>query len=291
MTTTTTTTVNLTVASLLSNTDSVRTLSLINDRGTRLLAESIKRVGLLHKPSVRVETVTIDSIETTSYFLVEGLRRVLALKTLFGSEHVVECDVLTIDSCSTATALQLESNANTTLLSKYCIANATSDLQTVGYTVKQIKETLNVSDSHYKNLRAIANMHPVVHEYVKNGKLGLAHAIAMQGLVQEKQAMVAKQVVSQELSLVKTKELVRKVKEDLTEQDIVRENKVLDTVLNMLVEQLGANIDKSSASTSQIVIKGFSMQSLRDLVAAMQTPIDSKEETVDRSSEATLAAN
>lgn len=273
-TTTTTTTVTLTVGSLLSNTDSVRTLSLINDRGTRLLAESIKRVGLLHKPTVRCET--IDSQET--YFLVEGLRRVLALKTLFGSSYEVECEVITIDSTSVATVVQLESNANSVALSKYCLANATTDLESVGYTVKQIKESLNVSDSHYKNLRAIANMHPTVHEYVKSGKLGLAHAISMQGLVQEKQAIVAKQVVSQELSLVKTKELVRKTKEGLSDNDIVRENKVLETVLSMLVEQLGANIDKSSASSSQIVIKGFSMQALTDLVNAMQTPIDSREE-------------
>lgn len=281
----------LSISALLSNsgTTIVRSNGSISDRSHQLLVASIKSKGL-------ISPITIAMIDQR-YVVVDGFRRLLALKEIRGSEGTIGrtefrvTDEVRSEETSILTSIEIDKN--TQKLNGYDKARAVEALDLSGTDEKKTKESLGCSDSYLRNMRQIAKMSDVVKQMVEERTLGIAHALQMVALPHTSQEKLAIRCKQEKLSLAVFKTIVAEEKallEGVRPSDIVAENRDKEEVLSALCKLLGSD-DRSSYVGNKLTLVDVDLTKIKLLLASLA----SKEENVvasdDRSSEATLQAN
>lgn len=279
----------LSINTLLSNSTStiVRSNGSISDRGHSLLVASIKAKGLINP-------ITVAMIDNR-YVVVDGFRRLLALKEIRGAEGTIGrsefrvSDEVRSEEASVLTSIEID--RNTVKLNGYDKSRAVEALDLSGVEEKVTKEALGCSDSYLRNMRQIGKMNATVKQMVEDRALGIAHALQMVALPHESQERLALRCKQEKLALAAFKIVVAEEKallEGRKPSDIVAENKDREECLAALCKLLGAD-DRSSYTGNKVTLVDVDLAKLKLLLASVANKESNVAASVDQSSE--LQAN
>lgn len=283
-------TTTLSISALLASSVStiVRSNGSISDRSHQLLVASIKSKGLL-------SPITVAMIDQR-YVVVDGFRRLLALKEIRGSEGTIGrtefrvTDEVRSEEASILTSIEIDKN--TMKLNGYDKSRAVEALDLSGVEEKTTKEALGCSESYLRNMRQIARMSETVKQMVEERTLGIAHALQMNALPHASQEKLAIRAKQEKLSLATFKTIVAEEKallEGKKASDIVAENKDREDILSSLCKLLGAD-EKSSYVGNKLTLIDVDMTKIKLLLATLASKEESNA-SVASDDRSTLAAN
>ncbi len=153
-----------------------------------------------------------------------------------------------------------------------------------GHTQEKLAEALSKSRSHIANLMRLLQLPDPVQDFVREGKLSAGHARAL--ITTDNPFELAKQVMSQGLSVRETEQLVKKGPKPERPVSAPKLEKDADT--RALEGDLSANLGlkvsidhKAGAESGQLVIKYKTLDELDALCGVLSaTPMDVSKETL-----------
>lgn len=203
----------------------------MNPEGLEELAGSIKTQGI-------IQPIVVRPIDDSNYEIIAGERRWRAAQ-LAGLDEV---PVLVRNvGDETAIALALIENIQREDLNPVEEAVALHRLLTeFNMTHQEVAESVGKSRSAVTNLLRLLKLAPQVKTLLEHGDLEMGHARALLTLMDhESQHHVAQIVISKELSVRETENLVKKF---LTKSDVVKPTPIVDPDVQLLQKELAVKL-------------------------------------------------
>ena len=232
-----------------------------NSRALDELAASIGQQGVL-------QPIIAREVRSGGYEIIAGERRWLAAQR--AGLETVPVIIRDIDDRS-AIAMALVENIQRENLNAMEESEALIRLQhEFQLTQQEIADTIGKSRTTITNLMRLANLEPMVQNYLIQGDLDLGHAKCLLGLVGKSQIDAAASVVESGLSVRQTEAMVKSFQKKTSKQskiEIVQPD--LDRLQQDISERIGADvkIQHFASGRGKLILRYNSLDELDGILA------------------------
>ena len=232
-----------------------------NSKALDELAASIGQQGVL-------QPIIAREVRSGGYEIIAGERRWLAAQR--AGLETVPVIIRDIDDRS-AIAMALVENIQRENLNAMEESGALIRLQNEFHlTQQEIADTIGKSRTTITNLMRLANLEPMVQNYLIQGDLDLGHAKCLLGLVGKSQVDAAASVVESGLSVRQTEAMVKSFQKKTSKQskiEIVQPD--LDRLQQDISERIGADvkIQHSASGRGKLILRYNSLDELDGILA------------------------
>lgn len=234
-----------------------------DDETLDALAESIKSKGI-------IQPLVVRKNETSQYEIIAGERRWRASKIA----GLAEVPVIVRDlSDETALAIGLIENIQREGLNPIDQAIALSRLvEEFSMTHQDAAKTVGFSRSSVTNLIRLLSLNGEVKDLLKQKKIEAGHAKTLFGLEDHQQLQVAHQIIEKGLSVRKTEELAKKIKQPSLKGDLNIESNNAREWSKTLTRKLSqpVNVYLNKTGKGKIEIQCTSLEELEWLVTHLK---------------------
>ena len=232
-----------------------------NSKALDELAASIGQQGVL-------QPIIAREVKSGGYEIIAGERRWLAAQR--AGLETVPVIIRDIDDRS-AIAMALVENIQRENLNAMEESEALIRLQNEFHlTQQEIADTIGKPRTTITNLMRLANLEPMVQNYLIQGDLDLGHAKCLLGLVGKSQIDAAASVVGSGLSVRQTEAMVKSFQKKTSKQsklEIVQPD--LDRLQQDISERIGADvkIQHSASGRGKLILRYNSLDELDGILA------------------------
>ncbi len=232
-----------------------------NSKALDELAASIGQQGVL-------QPIIAREVRSGGYEIIAGERRWLAAQR--AGLETVPVIIRDIDDRS-AIAMALVENIQREDLNAMEESEALIRLQNEFHlTQQEIADTVGKSRTTITNLMRLANLEPMVQNYLIQGDLDLGHAKCLLGLVGKSQIDAAASVVETGLSVRQTEAMVKSFQKKTSKQSkIEKVQPDLDRLQQDISERIGADvkIQHSASGRGKLILRYNSLDELDGILA------------------------
>ena len=232
-----------------------------NSKALDELAASIGQQGVL-------QPIIAREVRSGGYEIIAGERRWLAAQR--AGLETVPVIIRDIDDRS-AIAMALVENIQREDLNAMEESEALIRLQNEFHlTQQEIADTVGKSRTTITNLMRLANLEPMVQNYLIQGDLDLGHAKCLLGLVGKSQIDAAASVVESGLSVRQTEAMVKSFQKKTSKQSkIEKVQPDLDRLQQDISERIGADvkIQHSASGRGKLILRYNSLDELDGILA------------------------
>ena len=232
-----------------------------NSKALDELAASIGQQGVL-------QPIIAREVRSGGYEIIAGERRWLAAQR--AGLETVPVIIRDIDDRS-AIAMALVENIQRENLNAMEESEALIRLQNEFHlTQQEIADTIGKSRTTITNLMRLANLEPMVQNYLIQGDLDLGHAKCLLGLVGKSQIDAAARVVESGLSVRQTEAMVKSFQKKTSKQSkIEKVQPDLDRLQQDISERIGADvkIQHSASGRGKLILRYNSLDGLDGILA------------------------
>ncbi len=232
-----------------------------NSKALDELAASIGQQGVL-------QPIIAREVRSGGYEIIAGERRWLAAQR--AGLETVPVIIRDIDDRS-AIAMALVENIQRENLNAMEESEALIRLQNEFHlTQQEIADTIGKSRTTITNLMRLANLEPMVQNYLIQGDLDLGHAKCLLGLVGKSQIDAAASVVESGLSVRQTEAMVKSFQKKTSKQSkIEKVQPDLDRLQQDISERIGADakIQHSASGRGKLILRYNSLDELDGILA------------------------
>ena len=232
-----------------------------NSKALDELAASIGQQGVL-------QPIIAREVRSGGYEIIAGERRWLAAQR--AGLEAVPVIIRDIDDRS-AIAMALVENIQRENLNAMEESEALIRLQNEFHlTQQEIADTIGKSRTTITNLMRLANLEPMVQNYLIQGDLDLGHAKCLLGLVGKSQIDAAASVVESGLSVRQTEAMVKSFHKKTSKQSKIKiVQPDLDRLQQDISERIGADvkIQHSASGRGKLILRYNSLDELDGILA------------------------